>query len=328
MKPIHNLLRERLYRTQKPIIEHPPIDLLSAFSERALGRSDSASVLEHLSHCTDCREIAFLAIPEAESASISAVGKHTDPRSSASWISWPVFRWGAVAACAVIAVATMRLHPGYHAVHPEAIIAASQDQQASRQRNQSSQMAGANSSGEKLSITDSLATRTAGKDTSSSGAAAVRSRRSIPGKAKDVPQVLSARPENGAGQTNFAANGVSSNAKLPNLPPRWTLTAEGDLQRSMDGGITWQQIQVSHDRAFRAVFAEGRSIWVGGQKGVLFHSSDAGQHWAQMKRTAKGTLPNSDITGIEFEDNQHGKITTASNELWKTSDAGRSWEKQ
>jgi hypothetical protein len=328
MKPIHNLLRERLYRTQKPIIEHPPIDLLSAFSERALGRSDSASVLEHLSHCTDCREIAFLAIPEAESASISAVGKRPDPRSPAPWISWPVFRWGAVAACAVIAVATMRLHPGYRAMRPELIISQSQDQQHSRERNESSQIAEANSSGGKLSIANSLATGTAGRDTSNGGLTAVRSRRSIPGKAKDVPQVLSARPENGADrQTNFAAKGVSSNAKL-NLPPRWTLTAEGALQRSLDGGITWQPIQVSHDRAFRALAASGRSIWVGGQKGVLFHSADAGQHWKQMKRTAKTVLPTSDIIGIEFEDDQHGKITTASSELWKTSDAGRNWEKQ
>jgi Photosynthesis system II assembly factor YCF48 len=324
MKPIHNLLRERLYRTQKPIIEHPPIDLLSAFSERALGRSDSASVLEHLSHCTDCREIAFLAIPEAEPASISAVGKRPDPRSSASWISWPVFRWGAVAACAVIAVATMRLHPGYRAMRPEANIAASQDQQHSRERNESSQIAEANSSGEKLSIADSLATRTAGKDTSNGGLTAVRRLRGIPGKAKDVPQILSARPENGANrQMNLAAAGVSRETKL-NFPPRWTLTAKGALQRSLDGGITWQQIEVSHDRAFRAVFAEGRSIWVGGQKGVLFHSADAGQHWKQMKTA----LPTSDIIGIEFEDDQHGEITTASSELWKTSDAGRNWEKQ
>jgi hypothetical protein len=328
MKPIHNLLRERLYRTQKPIIEHPPIDLLSAFSERALGRSDSASVLEHLSHCTDCREIAFFAMPEAESAATSMAGKRIGPRAHGPWISWPVFRWGAVAACAAIAVATMRLHPGYRAIHPEAIIAASQDQQASPQRNQSSQMAEANSSGEKLSIADSLVTRTADKNTSTGGGAAVRRLRSIPGKAKDMPQVLSARPENAANrQMTFAAKGVSSNAIL-NLPPLWTLTAEGGLQRSVDGGITWQQIQVSHDRAFRAVFADDRSIWVGGQKGVLFHSSDAGQHWVQMKRTAKSALPMSDITGIEFEDDQHGKLTTASNESWTTSDAGRSWEKQ
>jgi hypothetical protein len=151
---------------------------------------------------------------------------------------------------------------------------------------------------------------------------------SIPGKAKEA-QVLSAESEESLDRQMVLelSPGYAHN-DLSDLNPRWTLTAEGTLQQSLDGGITWRRIQVSRGQTFRAVASAGQSIWLGGKKGVLFHSADAGQHWTQMQPTAKRNLPTSDIIGIEFEDYQHGKLTTASNESWTTSDAGQSWEKQ
>ena len=313
MKSIHNLLRQRLYRTQKPIIEHPPIDLLSAFSERALSGSDSAPVLEHLAQCADCRELVFLATPQGIPAQEYAAVP------SNPYISWPVLRWASVVACSVIVVAAMKMHPGYRALNPERSPAVRQNQ-STFESNQSVATTPA--------VVNSLPTANSEKQLAENVGAPRRPHVSIPGKAKEA-QVLSAESEESLDRQMVLelSPGYAQN-DLSDLNPRWTLTAEGTLQQSLDGGITWHRIQVSHGQTFRAVASEGESIWLGGKKGVLFHSTDAGQHWTQMQPTAKRNLPTSDIIGIEFEDYQHGKLTTASNESWTTSDAGQSWEKQ
>jgi hypothetical protein len=305
MKPIHNLLRQRLYRTQTPIIEHPPIDLLSAFSERALGRSDRVTVLEHLALCADCREIVFLAVPQNIPAQEYAA------LPSNRWISWPVLRWASVVACSVIVVAAMRLHPGYRALHPDVVPTAQQESAPTTPR-----------------IVDSAPQSNSEDKIAESVNPVRRPRVTIPGKAKEA-QLLSVDSEASLDrQMLLELSPDYAHKDLSDLYPRWTLTAEGTLQQSLDGGITWRRIQVSRDQVFRAVAAAGQSIWLGGKKGVLFHSDDAGQHWTRMQHAAKTNLPTSDIIGIEFEDYQHGKLTTASNESWTTSDAGQSWEKQ
>ena len=311
MKPIHNLLRQRLYRTQKPIIEHPPIDLLSAFSERALGGSDSAPVLQHLSQCADCREIVFLATPRGIPAQEYAA------LPSNNWISWPVLRWASVVACSVIVVAAMRLHPGYRALHPE-VNPPAQRSQPTFESKQSVPTT--------PEVVNSPPEPYSGKQPTESVSPVRSPHVSIPGKAKEA-QLLSVDTEASLDrQMVLELSPDYAHDDLSN--PRWTLTAEGTLQQSLDGGITWRRIQVSRGLTFHAVAAAGQSIWLGGKKGVLFHSADAGQHWTQVQPTAKLNLPTSDIIGIEFEDYQHGKLTTASNESWTTSDAGQSWEKQ
>ena len=313
MKSIHNLLRQRLYRTQKPIIEHPPIDLLSAFSERALGRPDRVTVLEHLAQCADCREIVFLAVPQ------NIPPQEYAALPSSRWISWPVLRWASVVACSVIVVAAMRLHPGYRALHPEVVPAARQSQPTFESKQSAPTTQG---------IVDSIPRSNSQNKLAESVVPVQRPRVTIPGKAKE-PQLLSVDSEASLDrQMVLELSPDYAHKDLSDLYPRWTLTAEGTLQQSLDGGITWRRIQVSRDQVFRAVAAAGQSIWLGGKKGVLFHSDDAGQHWTRMQHAAKTNLPTSDIIGIEFEDYQHGKLTTASNESWTTSDAGQSWEKQ
>jgi photosystem II stability/assembly factor-like uncharacterized protein len=112
------------------------------------------------------------------------------------------------------------------------------------------------------------------------------------------------------------------------LFPRWTLTSDGTLQRSLDSGKTWETIPVSSQANFRALAANGLDIWVGGAKGALYHSSDAGQHWTQVRPIANGELLSSDIIGVEFPDPQHGTLSTSAQETWTTDDAGLSWQKK
>jgi hypothetical protein len=109
--------------------------------------------------------------------------------------------------------------------------------------------------------------------------------------------------------------------------PRWTLSAEGVLQRSFDSGKTWQTIPVASNIVFRALAANDSDIWVGGAAGALYHSSDAGQHWFRVYPAADDQPLTADIATVEFSDAQHGKLTTSTHETWITSDAGESWQK-
>jgi photosystem II stability/assembly factor-like uncharacterized protein len=142
----------------------------------------------------------------------------------------------------------------------------------------------------------------------------------VPGRAKDAL----AEPQNDQsdkfGTTNYAA--------MTSLAPRWTLSADGTLQRSLDTGATWQTIVVSSKTVFRALAANDLDIWVGGSAGALFHSSDAGEHWTQVRPVANGAVLEDDIVGVEFTDTLHGRLTSSAEETWMTADAGQTWNKQ
>lgn len=147
------------------------------------------------------------------------------------------------------------------------------------------------------------------------------------------------------------------------LLPRWTITATGALQRSLDQGHTWQTVDVSAAAAaslelaapqpassqslaqqksanrkvskkeasapnFRAVAAAGAEVWAGGSSGTLYHSIDAGNDWVRVQPSCNGSILTGDIVSLDFPDSQHGKITTSTPEVWTTSDAGQTWQKQ
>ncbi len=112
------------------------------------------------------------------------------------------------------------------------------------------------------------------------------------------------------------------------LVSRWTISADGQLQHSIDAGQTWQPVTVAEKASFRALSANGPDIWVGGAAGLLYHSRDSGFTWMQAKPTSGGANLSADIAAIEFTDILHGKITTANGEVWITDDAGQTWRKQ
>jgi hypothetical protein len=145
--------------------------------------------------------------------------------------------------------------------------------------------------------------------------------------------------------------------------PRWTIDSSGGLQRSFDQGKTWQDVNVNANPApaasattlqvvakaarakenptekkslkaafavpvLRAVTAIGAEVWAGGSGGALYHSLDAGNHWARVIPSSADTTLTDDIVSLEFPDAQHGKITTSTAESWTTSDGGKTWQKQ
>ena len=99
-----------LHQLAKPAASaHPGADLLAAFSEQRLAKGEREGVFEHLAVCADCREVLSLAQPEVAAPPNVILPERT------TFLSWPslgspMLRWGALAACAMIAISAVFLH--------------------------------------------------------------------------------------------------------------------------------------------------------------------------------------------------------------------------
>ena len=169
-------------------------------------------------------------------------------------------------------------------------------------------------------------------------AAGAREKQELPGKAKAPSGVamydaLVAAPSQDSTQTVLAKE-AARKAEMKRVetlrPPvaRWTISADGQLQHSVDSGKTWQPVAVAENGTFRALSANGPDLWVGGASGLLYHSTDAGAHWMQVKPASADATLTADIAAIEFINVREGKITTSTGEVWITADGGQTWRKQ
>jgi len=124
-----------------------------------------------------------------------------------------------------------------------------------------------------------------------------------------------------------SAAGLNAGAGNP-ITAHWSISASGKVQRSRDGGKSWEELDVDRNVVFRVVFAVGPDVWLGGSKGALYHSTDGGQHWTRVTITTGSATVTDDVVHIEFKDAQRGAVGTAGGDTWTTLDAGQHWQKQ
>jgi hypothetical protein len=326
--------------------DHPDANLLSAFVERSLGKRERVQLLEHLAQCNECREIVSLsAVQPSVPGTVSAF-----PVVSPRWLSWPVLRWAVPMACVLVVGGVLMLRQEQDVRQFATAITdarpAAETRVAAPEKIQKkiAALPVPNSEPKAALLAKQIARRP--KTASPAAAAAASSfemadastgsplAEMVPGRAKDaLAESQDDQAEDAIGEllpregSMVPAAAASDGLTSANLIPRWTLSADGTLQRSLDSGTTWQTIAVSSQAIFRALAADGLNIWVGGAGGALFHSSDAGQHWTQVRPAAEGQTIEDDIIGVEFTDSLHGKLTTSSEETWFTADAGQTWRK-
>lgn len=286
---------------------HPAPELLAAYAENSLSARDRHSLLTHLAACSDCRDALYLSMPEVDTQPVLRPS-YKSPRLAV--------RWATLAASVAILGAVLLTNREMFYRHPQSI----QPYSAAPP--------------EKIAeLKEPLRDRPA--DTRSPEIQAAN---------KVLPPFkhMTAKPQasmqfDQSGEVHFASAQAANSPKQISgarvasdemavakdkkaaSPVSWNLSPNGDVQRSLDLGKTWQNLPVA-GAPFRAITAVGDDIWVGGNAGTLYHSADAGQSWTKIDPVSA-----EDITRIEFSDSQNGLLTTANGRIWSTSDGGRTW---
>jgi len=283
MQSLPKIVRARLRPATPATAEsHPDADLLTAFAEQSLAGRERDHVVEHLSRCRDCREVVLLALPaEVELQPLAASAMQT----SANWFRWRVLRWVALAAgvAVVASIGTVQYRRQQGRELASNVIQEKQAIPAPLQSPQPSSQAPVPEAG--------IQNDTAGKPANSEGAISHRRATSadgisggvaggISGGVAPVPsatqiatepdtepaQAPADRKEAGQEAVGKAkpalaqafpaapAPSMHSDSSLKKSPlgSRWTISASGALQRSLDGGQTWLDVDVAADQSMGA----------------------------------------------------------------------------
>ena len=98
----------------------------------------------------------------------------------------------------------------------------------------------------------------------------------------------------------------------------------GAVIKTTDGWQTWQFLKVQGDD-FMAMDIHGDEIWLVGNNGSVFHSTDAGANWARLRNGNDITLKSYHLMDIKFKDSQHGWVAGEEGALLYTDDGGHHW---
>ncbi len=89
----------------------------------------------------------------------------------------------------------------------------------------------------------------------------------------------------------------------------WRVSSDGQLlQKQADG--TWTTVNLDPAARFRTVVAVDNDVWAGGDRGVLYHSSDAGLTWTRENVTAEDIVRISNVTCSVSVQTRSGRILT------------------
>jgi photosynthesis system II assembly factor YCF48-like protein len=148
-------------------------------------------------------------------------------------------------------------------------------------------------------------------------------RRDEQGKAKDSaspPAAASAAsPLNetvALGRLNAGAVEIAS----PDASIRWRIGAAGMVQRSSDGGATWETLSIGATEDLTAASAPSATVcWIAGRTGIVLLTTN-GREWQRV------ALPERvDIAAIQAIDGRAASVTTADGRTFRTSDGGLTW---
>lgn len=105
-----------------------------------------------------------------------------------------------------------------------------------------------------------------------------------------------------------------------------TVGERGLIQRSLDGGSSWETVSSPVQRTLCAVsFADGRTGWAAGHGAVILRTTDAGKSWEHQFTGEDTESPFLDIIALEG-----GRVLAvgAFGAFYRSRDAGSTWEQE
>src|SRR5439155_3654798 len=101
---------------------------------------------------------------------------------------------------------------------------------------------------------------------------------------------------------------------------RWRIVGDGAVERSMDGGSTWQQQQTGVNVALTTGTSPTPSVcWLVGAGATVLLSTD-GRSWRRVAFPAA-----ADLIAVRATDAQSATVTTADGRTFSTTDGGQTW---
>lgn len=317
--------------TRDQVGGHLDADLLEAFLHRTVDDEQSQFVINHLRECDMCREVvavAFLSVENPKAAAdLELERKRRLQGEPEAW--WKKgLRWTALAMAGLLLIVLVALVPQSKKPNSSASDRfgdAGTSPGVSRQSERDSFFFSSTDVRPKLA--------TLGSDRLPPGW-------SMPapyvGNVPRIPAfhevdlsggtVLRPNPEPAKNAERSYSRSPAFSSPMGSQPRRrLVVLPSGELRRTQDGGITWENIVVGPNLTFRSLALSGRTVWAAGSAGALFRSFDAAEHWEQVQIHDRGKPIRDDLVAIEFVDPQHGVIRTATGHEWTTVDGGDKW---
>jgi hypothetical protein len=146
-----------------------------------------------------------------------------------------------------------------------------------------------------------------------------------PGRAEKAP--AAAPPPAAQAETLMAPSDAAARfagapvIASPDGSTRWRVAAPGAIDRSTDGGATWQRQPLETAARLAAASSPAPDVcWFVGARGVVLRTTDAGRTW----RVVSPPDP-ADLVAVSARDADIATVTTADGRTFRTTDGGVTW---
>jgi photosystem II stability/assembly factor-like uncharacterized protein len=128
-----------------------------------------------------------------------------------------------------------------------------------------------------------------------------------------APEMLSARARAESGNTMIVSSNPGS---------RWRIVPDGAVQRSSDGGSTWQTQQTGVSVTLIAGASPSPSVcWLVGPAGIVLLSAD-GRSWRRVAFPEE-----TDLVKVEATDDKTATVASLDGRAFTTDDGGVTWKR-
>ncbi len=338
MLKVSHFVRSRLASQQTAPADHLDPDMLVAFAEQRLSGGERANTLMHLAQCPECREV--LALTSAVDPE-EFVGASGPTRHSFAWWAWRCAA-ATILACLMVALtwrtpfiqhaplspgpkAPVTVPPPQIASVPRVTDEGAPESRRTKKRTLAERPAShpQNNSAEPNRMLSRSERAAASQETGAALLPGMLARPTSP-IAPGANSMFQGESRTDPGRLVIAATGAQKPASL------WRLSSDqGTVEKSHDGGTTWQPIRLDEGTPFYALSAIGPDIWVGGEDGTLYHSADDGLHWKKVLIEGDdNSRASGPITRIESHGRYVIRVATRSGDHWKTTDGGLRWQQE